>query len=714
MRNFSRILRLALRYRLTLLVSILCALGVAVLWGTNIGAVYPFVKVAFQRKSLHDWIDEEVQRGRQTAEEKTAQIRRFESLLTQTSSEQDESLRRWVDSETASAGQTSAESAARVKLYKALLAEAPAQREHDLRTEIDLARFRVIAELRALRLSRWLQPYIHRHLPRAPFNTLVLLTGFLLLGTIVKDLFLIGNNVLAARLAQLSTFKLRKLFYRRTLKMNLATFTGEGTSDLMSRFTHDMEHVAVGVETLFGKLVREPLKMAACLIGAGLICWRLLILSLLLAPLAALMIQWLAKTLKRANRKAMEEMAEIYNALEETFRGIKIVKAFTNERQERRRFHTRSKQYYKKSMRIARYNSLSRPMSEVMGIVTICLALLAGAWLVLSRQTHLLGFRMSPRPLSPESLLLFYGLLAGAADPIRKLSDVFTQLQRAAAASDRIFARLDRQPEVRDPEHAVPLKRHERELVFDGVHFAYRPDQPVLKEINLRIAFGQTIAVVGPNGCGKSTLANLIPRFYDPSRGTIRLDGVPLNEVRLRELRGQIGLVTQETLLFNDTIFNNIRYGLPLATRHEVIQAAKQAHAHRFIETELPQGYETVAGSMGSRLSGGQRQRIALARAILRDPAILILDEATSQIDVESEKAIQKALEEFVRHRTAVVITHRTAVLALADQIVVMQSGRILDSGSHDQLLARCDLYRRLYQVQFEDPGEGAGPPLAA
>jgi subfamily B ATP-binding cassette protein MsbA len=714
MKDFSRVLRLALHYRFTLAASLVCALGVAILWGGNIGAVYPFVKVAFQRKSLHDWIDEEIQRAQQTVEEKTGQLERYESLLTQTPSAQAESLRRWIEAERASSGQASAERDARIGQYQTLLALTPAQREHEARTEIVLARSRIAAEQKALGLSRRLQPYIHRYLPQDPFQTLVLITGLLLLGTVVKDLFLMGNNILVARLAQLSTFRLRKLFYRRTLKMNVAIFTGEGTADLMSRFTHDMEHVAIGLETLFGKVVREPLKMAACLIGAGLICWRLLVLSLLVAPLAVLLIHWLAKTLKRANRRAMEEMAEIYNVLEETFRGITIVKAFTNERQERRRFHTRSKQYYKRSMRIARYNSLSRPITEVMGIVTICMALLAGAWLVLSRQTQLLGIRMSPRPLSPESLLLFYGLLAGAADPIRKLSDVLTELQRAAAASERIFARLDRQPDVREPKHPVPMKRHRRDLVFEGVHFAYRPGCPVLEDINLRVGFGQTVAVVGPNGCGKTTLANLILRFYDPTEGTIRIDGVPLKDVRLRALRSQIGLVTQETLLFDDTIFNNIRYGSPRASRNQVIEAAKQAHAHRFIESELPQGYETVAGQMGGRLSGGQRQRIALARAILRDPAVLILDEATSQVDLESEKAIRKVLEEFISHRTTVMITHRMAILALADQIVVMQSGRILDTGSHDELLGRCDLYRRLYQVQFEEPGGSARPPLAA
>jgi ATP-binding cassette subfamily B protein/subfamily B ATP-binding cassette protein MsbA len=411
----------------------------------------------------------------------------------------------------------------------------------------------------------------------------------------------------------------------------------------------------------------------------------------------------------------MEEMAEIYSTLEESLRGVKVVKAFTSEPQERKRFYHRSKEYYSKAMRIARYDSLSRPITEVMGILSMSLALLAGAWLVLSHETHLLGIRMSPRPLDFGALLLFYGFLVGVADPIRKFSDVLTRLQRASAASDRIFSRLDRQPKICDPERPIRIGRHHRELVFEGVQFAYRPDQPVLRDIHLQIPFGETIAIVGPNGCGKSTLVNLIPRFADPTAGTVRLDGVSLKDLRVRELRGQIGLVTQDPLLFNDTIFNNIRYGSPHATRQQVIEAAERAHAHEFIERELPDGYETVTGAMGGRLSGGQRQRIALARAILRDPSIMILDEPTSQVDLESEKAIQQAIEQFIRTRTAIVISHRTGILALADRIAVMQTGRILDLGSHEELLGRCGLYRRLYQIQLEaSSGDAPDAPLAA
>jgi ATP-binding cassette subfamily B protein/subfamily B ATP-binding cassette protein MsbA len=660
--NFGRAVRMAIRYKCTFAASIVCALVVAVLWGGNIGTLYPIVEVAFQGKSPQQWIDTRIESSRQTIAKESAKLEQFRRE-----------------------------------------ASGSAAEEEALAGPIALAEGRLAAEETALKTYGALKPYVDDYLPSDPFRTVVLVVVLLLVGTVVKDVFLIANNILVSRLAQLATFDLRKLFYRRTLRMDLATFSEDGTADLMSRFTNDMNQVASGLEALFGKLIREPMKMLACLIGAGFICWRLLLLSLVVAPLAAYLVRWLARSLKRANRRAMEEMAVIYTTLEETFRSIKIVKAFTNERQERKQFHDNSKSYYARSMRIAGYDSLTHPMTEVMGIVAISLALLAGVWLVLSRQTHLLGIRMSARPLDWGSLLLFYGLLAGVADPLRKLSDIFSRLQAASAAADRIFSRLDRDPGVRNPKNPVAIGRHHRDLVFENVSFAYQPSKTVLEEVNLRIGYGETVAIVGPNGCGKSTLANLIPRFADPTVGVVKLDGVPLCDIRLRDLRGQIGLVTQETMLFDDTIFNNIRYGLPNATRERVIAAAKQAHAHRFIETELPNGYKTMAGALGNRLSGGQRQRIALARAILRDPAILILDEATSQVDLESEQAIQQVLEKFTRDRTTVIITHRLAVLSLADRIVVMQGGRILDIGTHDDLLTRCGLYRRLYQIHFDD-----------
>jgi ATP-binding cassette subfamily B protein/subfamily B ATP-binding cassette protein MsbA len=661
--NFARVLRMAIRYKFTFAATIFSALVVAIFWGANIGAVYPVVEVVLQDKSMHQWIDEKIEHSKTSLDEKTAKLTALQQQLPEATGRD----ARKIES----------------KIY-------------DLESQLQ-------AETWAIKGYEYAQPLIYAYLPSGAFQTLVLITSLLLLGTIVKDLFLVANNVLVARLSQLATFDLRKLFFRRTLRMDLATFGEDGTADLMSRFTNDMNQVAGGLDSLFGKLIREPLKMFACLALAGFICWRLLLLSLFVAPVAAYLVRWLAKTLKRANRRAMEEIAVMYTNLEETFRSIKIVKAFTNERQARKQFHDNNKRYCQKAMVIAGYDSLTHPMTEVLGIVTLSVAMMAGAWLILSQDTHLLGLRMSDRPLDRGSMLLFYALLAGVADPLRKMSDIFSKLQAASAAADRIFARLDRQPNVREPHDPAPFHRHSLHLTFENVDFGYQPDKLVLKNIDLQIQAGETVAIVGPNGCGKSTLANLIPRFADPTNGFVKLDGVPLPDMRTYDVRRQIGIVTQETMLFDDTIFNNIRYGNPNATREQVIAAAKQAHAHRFIEQELPNGYETSAGALGNCLSGGQRQRIALARAILRDPAILILDEATSQVDLESELAIQQVLEKFIRGRTTVIITHRLAVLSLANRIIVMEGGQILDIGRHEELQSRCPLYQRLYQIHFDD-----------
>lgn len=658
-------MRLALRYRWTFSASLVCAIIVAVLWGGNIGAVYPMVEVAFNKKggSFHTWVDARIRE----AESDCAQLRREVAGLE-----------------------------AEPKPGKAPRESATRDRN---RSSLELT-----SRTWQLGKYRWLREHVIRpYMPHDSFATLALIVGLLLVGTLIKSLFFVFHQILCARLAQLAVLDLRKTFFRRTLRLDLATFGRQGTSELMNRFTSDMDSLGSGINEFFGKLVREPLKMIVCLAGAAFVCWRLLLFSLVIAPVAAFLIRWLARILKRANRRAMEEMTQIYSILDETFQGIKVVKAFTMERNERHRFHVVSKNYFRKAMRIARYDSLTRPMTEVLGVVTICVALLAGAYLVLNETTDLFGIPMCSQPLSWAMLLLFYGMLAGVSDPARKLSEVFSRIQRAAAAGDRIYQHIDREPEIVDPPRPRRLARHHRELAFEKVHFHYHASQKVLDGIDLKVDAGETIAIVGPNGCGKSTLANLIPRFFDPVQGCVRLDGVDLRETRLRDLRGQIGLVTQETLLFDDTVLNNIRYGSPNATREDVIRAAQQAFAHRFIEERLERGYETIVGPRGNLLSGGQRQRIAIARAILRDPAILILDEATSQVDLESEQLIQKVLEQFIRKRTTVIITHRMATLALADRIVVMQAGRLLDAGTHDQLLNRCELYSRLHAIQFRE-----------
>ena len=664
MNNFGRTLRLALRYRWTLAGSVLAALAVALLWVADLGAIGPLATVIIQNQSLQKWVDGTI-------------------AATQT---------RIADDDAAIVRLTAEQQA------------APEARQREIQGELNAHESsRNAQQVLLIRYQRYLKPLIDRYLPNDPFKTLLLLIGLLLLATFVKDFFLVLNSVLISRLTIMATLDLRKLFYRRTLRLDLAQFGAGSTGELMSRFTHDVDGVGGGISTLLGRSVLEPLKMIFCLAGAAYMCWRLLIVSLLILPLTAFIINRLSRSLKRANRRIMEEVSNLYTILQESFDGIKVVKAFTMERYERRRLHKNSKQIFGKSNKIAGYDSLSHPIIEVMGVSMICLGLLAGAYLVMTQRMFLFGIRMTDQPLTLVGLLVFYAMLVGASDPARKMSDVFNRLQRAAAAADRVYQMLDREPTVRDPVKPVPLRRHGRELVFENIHFGYRPDQSILQGIDLRIPFGETLAIVGPNGCGKTTLANLVPRFFDPVSGCIRLDGIDLREVRLRELRRQIGVVTQEPILFNDTVFNNIRYGAPGAKRHEVIEAAKQAHAHRFIETRLEHGYDTLIGQTGNRLSGGERQRLALARAILRDPAILILDEATSQIDIESEQLIHKVLEQFTRDRTTILITHRLATLVLADRILVMLAGKIVDLGTHDELIARCELYRRLYQIQFRE-----------
>jgi ATP-binding cassette subfamily B protein/subfamily B ATP-binding cassette protein MsbA len=298
---------------------------------------------------------------------------------------------------------------------------------------------------------------------------------------------------------------------------------------------------------------------------------------------------------------------------------------------------------------------------------------------------------------------IFFAMLAGMSDPARRLSGEFSNIQQAVAAADRVYDILDREQKVVEVANPVTLPTLKRSLKFDNVSFQYHPDKPVLRGVTLDVKAGETIAIVGPNGCGKTTLLQLLPRFYDPAGGRITIEGTDIRNVRLNDLRQRFGLVSQEILMFNDTVENNIRYGKPNATMAEIEAAARAAHAHTFITDKLPEGYQSIVGPGGSRLSGGQRQRISLARAILRDPEILLLDEATSQIDIESEQLIFEVLEKFSRGRTTFMITHRTSMISLADRVVVMDQGQIVDTGSHSELVGRCDLYRRLCHFGYRE-----------
>ena len=436
--------------------------------------------------------------------------------------------------------------------------------------------------------------------------------------------------------------------------------------------------------------------MLACFAVAASVSWRLLLLTLVIAPIAGLTIHLLAKAIKRAHRRAMQELSAIFETLTETMSTIKLIKAFTMESTEQQRFHESATLYYNRQMKTARYNSLVHPLTEFLGVLMILLTAMVGGYLVLNEQTHILSLKISDVPLTHGRMSLFFAMMAGMADPARRLSALLNRLQRGAAASDRVYEILDRQSILTDPLQPQPLPRLKRALKFEDVHFHYTPEKPVLRGVNLEVRAGETIAILGLNGCGKSTLLNLVPRLYDPIEGAISIDGVDLRNVRMQDLRRRIGLVSQETLLLNETVAFNIAYGSPDATQDAIEAAARQAHAYKFITEKLSDGFQTIAGPAGNRLSGGQRQRLALARVILRDPEILILDEATSQIDLESEQLIHQVLKEFMRNRTALVVTHRLSTIGLADRIVVMENGTISNIGTHDELIECCGLYQRI------------------
>ncbi len=641
MHYFLKVILLSFRYKWTIALSVLNALAIAFLWGVSISAVYPFVEIVFEGKTLHTWVDE----GFANADAEAARLR------------------------------------AEVETMRGQLEVASADERGALNGQIAIREGRIALQQKNCEFYQKARPWVQRFGPTTPFNTLLLVVVLLLLATVVKGTCLVLSVVLVTRIASSTIVDMRRTFFRELLRMDQCKIDRIGTSNLMTMLSHNVGLVQNGLVSLYGRSVTEPLKIVACLLIAAAISWPLLLFSMAVTPFGCYLIHYLAKRMRSAASFEMQGYAAVFQTLMDTIGGIKLVKIFTRHRRERRRFKRNSTSLHQMTMRISFYDAIVRPINEVLAMVVLCIAILAGATLVLNQETHLFGIPISTTPLTASQLFTFFAMLAGIADPARKLGDIYNSLFRATMASQSLYQTFEDMPLLIGPVKPEQTPLHQKSIRFDNATFGYHAESPVLNNINLEIPFGQTIALVGVNGSGKSTITNLLARFYDPQEGTITLDGVDLRNIRPRQLWKQMAIVTQDPILFRGTIFMNIRYGNQAATKEDVERAAELAHVTDFIH-EIPRGFQGQVGDRGGFLSGGQRQRVALARAILANPRILILDEATSQMDVQVEVAIHESLREFLKQRTTILITHRLSTLTLADRVVVLKSGRIVEDVS--------------------------------
>jgi subfamily B ATP-binding cassette protein MsbA len=470
--------------------------------------------------------------------------------------------------------------------------------------------------------------------------------------------------------------------------MHIGYYTEERKGNIMSKVMADVQEVENTVVNSLKVVVKEPLMLIGYFVALFFISAKLTGITLIILPVSGFIISYIAISIKKRAIKSQETIGNISNILEETIGGMRIIKAFNAISFSKKRFEKEVDVYAKVNVSMQKRQALSSPTSEFLGVFVVVGVLLIGGSMILGGESE----------LSAGSFITFIAIYSQLLVPAKALSTAFSNVQRGLASAERIFGIIDLEPAIKDKSSAKKLVEFKSELSFKNVSFAYG-EEKVLKNININIHKGETIALVGPSGGGKSTMADLIPRFYDPIDGEVQLDGISLKDITVESLRAKMGIVSQESILFNDTVFNNIAFGKPECTLEEVEQAAKVANAHEFI-SQMEGGYNARIGERGTKLSGGQRQRISIARAILKNPDILILDEATSALDSESEKLVQDALTNLMKNRTSIVIAHRLSTIQEADKIYVMQEGEIIEEGKHDDLLKKGGVYKKLIEIQ--------------
>lgn len=545
-------------------------------------------------------------------------------------------------------------------------------------------------------LGRWLAGQV----PTEPYAAFLLVMAVLAVMTVVGSFGRYLHEVLALTVVARCLLVWRKRIFARLIGARMDQVLLRGNADHISRITADVTVLGRGLQAVLGGALAKLLNGSVALAVALWLDWKLALIALVGLPVIAILLRRFGRKIRRASRRMLRQRGHMIGLLTESLGGIRVVKVHHAEGYERRRFGRINRSLFNEDMKMRRVRAMSSPVVETLGLFGVMAVAAIAAWYI---------FRQH---VPPEQFMTVLAALAAAGASLKPLSKLNNQLQEANAAAGRMLEvmQIPIEPTGRGgTESAQPLAKHQRDIVFDHVSLTYpKQHHPAVNDVTLRVPYGQTLAMVGPNGSGKTTLLSLLPRLLDPCKGRVLVDGIDIATISLRSLRRQIAVVTQQTVLFEGTIAQNIAYGRLHEPMDKIIAAARAAYAHEFI-TDLPDGYQTMLGEGGEGLSGGQRQRLCIARAILRDPAILVLDEATSQIDADSETKINQALNVFRHGRTTFVIAHRLSTVVDADQIAVMDRGRLIDLGAHAQLLERCASYRSLAQSQLQPATQDAG-----
>lgn len=526
--------------------------------------------------------------------------------------------------------------------------------------------------------------------PGAPMHLLYVLVLTILLLMASRGLFNFLQSYIMSKAGQKFIIDLRETMYRHLQKLSLDYYEKRKTGIIMSNLTNDVGALQSAIVDNLVQLVGESFSLAACVVMVFYLNWKLALVTLVTAPFIGIVVGTLGRKIRRAGRVSQESIADVTAVLQESISAVRVVKSYVREEYETERFVKENDFNFRAQMKAIKLSAIMSPTVEFLASIGVAVLVWYG------------GLQVITGVSTTGDLVAFIMYASYVSNPLKRISNALASIQRAVAAAERVFEVLDTQPTVQDAPNAGILPHINGAIELENVCFEYDKNEPVLRDVSLKINPGEVVALVGPSGAGKTTIANMVPRFYDVTAGAVRIDGVDVREVTMNSVREQIGLVPQENILFHGSIYDNIRYGKLDATKEQIEAAAKAANAHKFI-LEQPHGYDTIVGERGSTLSGGQRQRVAIARAILKDPRILILDEATSALDNESEKLVQEALEILMVGRTSIVIAHRLSTIQNADKIVVMEKGKIVEQGKHDELLANNGLYYKLYNTQFDE-----------